>query len=602
MFGSEPRSRRPVLLLLVFGAFLAIVGITAAGQSTIVTSNFDVITLETIVGGDASTVARFASSSLKLSDVTTGTAVTPARAAELEAQLAAMARDGILRIELYRADGVHIASSSAPTRSGLAPPSMDPTPDASIVAAAEANAAVDDLGRPEILRARLPITDDGGQVLAAALVFRDAGPILARLDTIRWQVVAVTLSAAAFASALLFFIFRSAQRRLTRQTAELVEATRTDALTGTFNHGTLVADLAGRIEAAKEDGAAIGVALVDLDNFTLLNDNHGHVVGDEALLTVLELLREVAPEEAILGRYGPDEFLVIAPAPVIHALEPAIQSLRTRLVERSLDVGSPDRLPITISAGIASYPRDATSLTVLLATVAATLGSAKASGGDDVRVAGTEDADGSGTSSFDVLQGLVFAVDTKDRYTKRHSEDVARYAVFLAQQLGLDDATIGTIRVAGLLHDVGKIGVPDGVLRKPGKLSDEEFEIIKQHVVLGDMIVRDLPEIDSVRAGIRHHHERWDGRGYVDRLAGEEIPLIGRILAVGDTFSAMTTSRPYRKAMDVREAIRRLEDAAGTQLEESLVVAFVHGLETVADAPLPGHDASIRLWTPRAVA
>jgi diguanylate cyclase (GGDEF)-like protein/putative nucleotidyltransferase with HDIG domain len=433
-------------------------------------------------------------------------------------------------------------------------------------------------------------------------VFRDAGPILARLDAIRWQVIVVTLSAAAVASVLLFFIFRSAQRRLTRQTAELVEATRTDPLTGTLNHGAMVAELAARIEAAKVDGSAIGVALVDLDNFTLLNDNHGHPIGDEALLTVLDALTDTAPAGAVLGRYGPDEFLVIVAGETIHALEPAIQALRTKLIERSLDVGAPDRLPITISAGIATYPTDATSLTVLLATVAATLGTAKASGGDDVRVAGVEDATGGSNSSFDVLQGLVFAVDTKDRYTKRHSEDVARYAVFLAGQLGLDDATIGTIRVAGLLHDVGKIGIPDVVLRKPGKLTAEEQAIVQQHVVLGDMIVRDLPDIEQVRKGIRHHHERWDGDGYIDRLAGEEIPLIARILAVGDAFSAMTTSRPYRKALDVREAITRLVDASGTQLDEDLVAAFVRGLETAADPPMPGSDSSTRLWTPRAVA
>jgi HD-GYP domain-containing protein (c-di-GMP phosphodiesterase class II) len=104
------------------------------------------------------------------------------------------------------------------------------------------------------------------------------------------------------------------------------------------------------------------------------------------------------------------------------------------------------------------------------------------------------------------------------------------------------------------------------------------------------MIVRDLPDLDEVRAGIRHHHERWDGKGYLESLSGEDIPLIARILAVGDAFSAMTTTRPYRKALDVREALARLGDAAGTQLDESLVEVFVRSIETVADAPLPGAD------------
>jgi HD-GYP domain-containing protein (c-di-GMP phosphodiesterase class II) len=118
-------------------------------------------------------------------------------------------------------------------------------------------------------------------------------------------------------------------------------------------------------------------------------------------------------------------------------------------------------------------------------------------------------------------------------------------------------------------------------------------------VVLGDLIVRDLPDVEAIRAGVRHHHERWDGTGYVDRLVGEDIPLIARILAVSDAFSAMTTTRPYRKALEVREALLRLEDAAGTQLDEQLVVAFVHGIENFAGAPLPGMDAP-RLWTPYA--
>ncbi len=168
-----------------------------------------------------------------------------------------------------------------------------------------------------------------------------------------------------------------------------------------------------------------------------------------------------------------------------------------------------------------------------------------------------------------------------------------------ARCLELDDDAIHILRVTGLLHDVGKIGIPDHILRKPGALTDAETQIVRQHVALGDVIVRDLPDIDQIRAGVRHHHERWDGAGYLDGLAGDDIPLVARILAVGDAFSAMTTTRPYRKALSVSEALRRLEDAAGTQLEERLVVAFVAGLESDADAPLPSDEGRVSLWTPR---
>jgi putative nucleotidyltransferase with HDIG domain len=216
-----------------------------------------------------------------------------------------------------------------------------------------------------------------------------------------------------------------------------------------------------------------------------------------------------------------------------------------------------------------------------------------------VVVARADLAEAAVITSFDVFQGLVIAIDGKDRYTKRHSEDVARYGVFLARELGLDASFHATVRTAGLLHDIGKIGIPDAVLRKPGHLTSEEYEIVKQHVALGDSIVRNVDDIEHVRAGIRHHHERWDGRGYLHALRGEDIPLIARILAVGDAFSAMTTTRPYRKALSVEEALRRLGDAAGTQLDERLVAAFIRGIETAADAPLPGQPSTSPLWVPR---
>jgi putative nucleotidyltransferase with HDIG domain len=304
------------------------------------------------------------------------------------------------------------------------------------------------------------------------------------------------------------------------------------------------------------------------------------------------------PVDAVVGRYGPDEFLVIAPAGSIVDLEPAMERLRDSLVDESLQFGESERLPITVSVGIATYPADGASVTELLSATARVLGEAKASGGDMIRTTDRTAPPPEDAAAFNVLQGLVFAIDTKDRYTRRHSEDVARYSVFLAQILGLDAATIEGIRVAGLLHDVGKVGIPESILRKPSKLTAPEMDAVKQHVALGDAMVRELIATDIVRHGIRHHHERWDGTGYLDGLAGGEIPLVARILAVGDAFSAMTTTRPYRKASTVRDALDRLLDAASTQLDEQLVMAFVQGLEQRPDAPLPGADTGPALWLP----
>ncbi len=419
----------------------------------------------------------------------------------------------------------------------------------------------------------------------------------AELDGLRTGIVITTLSAAAIAAFVLWMVFRAAQGRISRQTAALVEATRRDPLTGLLNHGALVGELALAIESARAQGRALGVALVDLDGFRLLNETYGHAAGDQALTTVVDLLAEELPEAIGRGRYGPDEFLLIAGPDDVAELGPSLDRLRTRLADHALQFDTSERLPLTISAGVCTYPQHASSVTELLTVASLTVQEAKSGGGDAVKFAGAEPQVVGEARTFDVYQGLILAVDTKDRYTKRHSEDVARYAVFLAGRLGLDEEAIQTIRVAGFLHDVGKIGIPDYILRKPGALTQDEYEVVKQHVALGEMIVRDLPNVEVIRAGVRHHHERWDGRGYLDRLAGEEIPLVARILAIGDAFSAMTTTRPYRKALDVREALRRLEDAAGTQLDERLVISFVDGIENDADAPLPGSDAG-RLWTP----
>ncbi len=611
MFGTRPKLSRPTLLILVFGAFIALVGITATAQAVMVGAHFSAATLNDVVSSDAATTRAFVNAYVRPADLATAPTRPvpdsgPIVPTKLEAQLAALIRPGeILRVELRRPDGTIVAANDPAVRGAAMPVggefalAVGGKPQAAIIPAETAEAGPDPLGTPTLLREYLPISVDG-KVLGVVGIWRDAVPILERLASVRRDVVLVTLSAALLAAALLFLIFRTAQRRLTRQTAELIESTRRDPLTGTLNHGTVVGLLALETEAARAVGRPVTIAIVDIDNFRLLNENHGHAAGDQALLAVAGLLRGEVLEPMLLGRSGPDEFLIVAPPSVAIELEPLVTRLQAALVDLSLQFELTERLPITVSVGIATYPEHAGSATALLSTVTAVLEEAKASGGDTVRVASNAPSDDAATAStFNVLEGLIIAVDTKDRYTKRHSEDVARYALFLASQIGLDADAMRTIQTAGLLHDIGKIGIPDHILRKPGKLTAAEFDIVKQHVVLGDMIVRDLPDLEQVRAGIRHHHERWDGDGYLERLEGESIPQIARILAVADTFSAMTTTRPYRKALDVREALTRLGDAAGTQLEERLVIAFIEGMEHAADAPIPGSDVAVApLWTP----
>jgi diguanylate cyclase (GGDEF)-like protein len=195
-----------------------------------------------------------------------------------------------------------------------------------------------------------------------------------------------------------------------------------------LNHGTTVALLADLLEHSRAAQACVGVALIDIDNFRLVNETHGHEAGDQAVLQVAAIIRAEFAETSVLGRYGPDEFLVVAPPDHSANLERAIDRLRDRIAELSLQFGESERLPVTVSAGICYAPANGDAATELLAIAAIVLGEAKASGGNGVRVADAAPADlgPAERSGFDVLAGLVLAVDAKDRYTKRHSEDVAR--------------------------------------------------------------------------------------------------------------------------------------------------------------------------------
>jgi diguanylate cyclase (GGDEF)-like protein len=593
-----------MLLALVFGVFLVLVGVTATALVMITSAHLTPAMLEATVSRDASLVELFVNINAKLTPSDLDPArISTARATELGSGLAALRDDdAIARLEVRAPDGTVLFGtqpSAVGQRSAGSPGLQDAFaghPSAELVEVGAADLIGPSLGATTLVQEYLPITDDQGRTLGVMSMWRNAAPLLDRVERAQRDVVVAVFGAAAVLALILFLVFRAAQARLTRQQRQLVEAARRDTLTGALNHGAVVGELTSASETARAGGEPIGIALVDIDNFELLNDTHGHAAGDEVLRHVAALV--VSPEvgATCVGRYGPDEFLLLWPTADADVVQRSLATLRDRLAEVSLRFGDSESLPITVSAGIAVFLEHADSVTELLADVTVALGEAKGSGGNAVRVAQRAE-ERPVTGSFDVLQGLVIAVDTKDRYTKRHSEDVARYAVFLARRLGLDEETVATIRLSGLLHDVGKIGIPDALLRKPGKLSVQEFDISTQHVVLGHAIVRDLPNLELVRAGIRHHHERWDGRGYVDGLEGEAIPMVARIMAVADAFSAMTTTRPYRKALPIEEALKRLGDAAGSQLQEDLVASFIKGIETARDAPLPG-ESSPSLWLP----
>jgi diguanylate cyclase (GGDEF)-like protein len=591
------------VLILVYGVFLCIVAVTAVMQSVLISAHFTTSVVGTAASTDAGVMTAFANEQLSLEDFQGAPPDAVRSAAIRDAIRTFISTRGIVRAEVRTTDGVVIASD-APVVGMRVPPSgmvaeaqdLGRAAVSLVEQGADPEAAPGDLPQVPLLREVFPLVQDG-VVRGSILIWRDATPIIAELDGVRRDIMVVTFSAAIIAGVILTLVYRSAQSRISRQASALLEAARRDPLTGLLSHGALVADLTAAMERLRgSPDPRLAVALVDIDNFRLLNDTHGHAAGDRAIATVLETLRAHVDPRAEIGRYGPDELMIVIEGDGSESLEATLWAFRTALASVAFMVGGGDPIPLTVSGAICAYPEHGSSLTELLATAAITLHEARMGGGDAIRKPRRAE-DAGRTRSFDVFHGLVIAVDTKDRYTKRHSEDVARYALFLGQQLGLPFEELESLRIAGLLHDVGKIGIPDTILRKPGRLTLEEYEIVKQHVALGDMIVRDLPDIDAVRAGIRHHHERVDGRGYLHGLAGDDIPLIARILAVGDSFSAMTTTRPYRRALDVTEALRRLEDGAGWQLDERLVATFIKGIETVPGAPLPGDDPG-RMWRP----
>ena len=191
------------------------------------------------------------------------------------------------------------------------------------------------------------------------------------------------------------------------------------------------------------------------------------------------------------------------------------------------------------------------------------------------------------------IRALAAAIDAKDPYTRGHSERVARYASQVAREMELPAQEIRRVRLSALLHDVGKIGIDDRILRKPSALTEEEFEIMKSHPTKGAAIMEAIPELRDVIPGMKHHHERWEGGGYPDGLKGEDIPLQARIVSVADTFDAMTTTRPYQRAMDIRFVFQRLRDLAGNRFDPTVVDALIRSYEKGELVPIARDEVPV---------
>jgi putative nucleotidyltransferase with HDIG domain len=192
---------------------------------------------------------------------------------------------------------------------------------------------------------------------------------------------------------------------------------------------------------------------------------------------------------------------------------------------------------------------------------------------------------------LETIRTLAAAIDAKDPYTKGHSERVSAYSMAIARHLGLNFDDVFHVRIAAILHDVGKLGIKDGILNKPGGLTDEEYEIMRRHPDIGATIMAPISKLKTIIPGIRNHHETWDGNGYPDKLKGEEIPMVARIIGVADTFDAMTTNRPYQKAMTLEFVTDKMKAMAGTRFDPQVVHAFAAAVDAgdiTPPSPSPG--------------
>jgi len=361
----------------------------------------------------------------------------------------------------------------------------------------------------------------------------------------------------------------------------------TDPLTGLGNHRHFHERLERELNEADRNGSNFSLCLVDVDDFKRVNDLFGHPAGDRVLSRLANTLRQNG--EAF--RLGGDEFALLLPEYDENEGIQTAGAIIERIAELQLDhVGS-----VTVSAGVATFPRQAPDRGELIRLADSALYWAKENGKNRVHVyrpdvvelaelrrlaAGPDRA-----ARFRAAASLAKAVDLRDTYTGSHSARVAELAARLAARLGLDQEQIELSRLAGSLHDLGKLAIPEEILRKPGPLTGPERLVLERHPQIGFRMLDSLG-IDPVAKWILHHHERWDGTGYPDRLPGPEIPLGARIIFVVDAFDAMTSDRVYRGRLTQELALAELQRCAGTQFDPNVVAALGEELEA-AEASEP---------------
>jgi diguanylate cyclase (GGDEF)-like protein/putative nucleotidyltransferase with HDIG domain len=373
----------------------------------------------------------------------------------------------------------------------------------------------------------------------------------------------------------------SLYQRSTHRALDAIKLALTDPLTGLGNHRHFHERLQRELSTASDSDGLVSLCLLDIDNFKRVNDQFGHPAGDRVLSQVAARLRQGG--EAF--RLGGDEFAVLLPQIEENMALGIAESIVARIRESDLAVGE-----ITVSAGVATFPQHGRERDSLIRLADGALYWAKENGKNQVRLARPDVAAlsvfrrvASGAdrvARFRAAASLARAVDSRDAYMGSHSERVAKLAEQIARQLGLPSEEVELTRLAASLHDLGKLAIPEEILRKPGPLTDAERLVLERHPQIGYRMLESLG-VEPIADWVRHHHERWDGAGYPDGLAGARIPLGARIIFVADAFDAMTSNRLYRSPLTHDQGLREVEHCSGSQFDPEVVHAFLTAVGTL---------------------
>jgi diguanylate cyclase (GGDEF)-like protein/putative nucleotidyltransferase with HDIG domain/PAS domain S-box-containing protein len=369
-------------------------------------------------------------------------------------------------------------------------------------------------------------------------------------------------------------------------TAEVVAAqrlegaSRTDSLTGICNRRHFVEQFDAELTRSRELDLTPGLLLVDVDHFKIVNDSFGHLAGDSVLASVATRLAEALRAEDLVARWGGEEFMVLAPAlDGTRELREIAERLRAAVASEPVRHGS-RALNVTVSlGGVLVDPQ--CSADVLVDRADRAMYSAKRRGRDCARLyteLTDEDLAMEEPEAIRIAQALSLTASAREGMPELHCEQVAQLAGALARVLRLPPDLVLRCRLGGWLHDIGKVAIPDRILTKPGPLDPGEWQIMRSHAEIGEGIINRIGAVSIAAGAVRWHHERIDGRGYPDGLAGDEIPIEARVVAVSDAYSAITSDRVYARGRSEREALADLTRTAGEHHDPAVVDALADAL------------------------